>query len=36
MSSEPQPGAAGADRPLFLAIAGNIGVGKVHADASSG
>ncbi len=28
MSGEPQPGAVGVDRPLFLAIAGNIGVGK--------
>jgi len=28
MSGEPQPTTAGGDRPLFLAIAGNIGVGK--------
>ncbi len=28
MNGEPQPGAVCADRPLFLAIAGNIGVGK--------
>jgi len=28
MSGEPQPTATGGDRPLFLAIAGNIGVGK--------
>ncbi|MBA4364488.1 MAG: deoxynucleoside kinase [Caldisericia bacterium] len=28
MSSEPLPTTASADRPLFLAIAGNIGVGK--------
>jgi deoxyadenosine/deoxycytidine kinase len=28
MSGEPQSTTAGADRPLFLAIAGNIGVGK--------
>jgi deoxyadenosine/deoxycytidine kinase len=28
MSGKPQPGPVGVDRPLFLAIAGNIGVGK--------
>ena len=28
MNGEPQPTTVSADRPLFLAIAGNIGVGK--------